>query len=180
MVEVEPAALLERHVRQIAVVRVLVEQRDGMSGQALHQPPGHGGLPAGGPSGDADGQGAQGAYHASHIGRAMKSAAPLNTPGKACAGRSPWARMRASMATDSPELSRIAAEALDIAKSAGQAPTTAHLLLATFTVPGAADVLLRERGCDEDKVLAELAAAGSAPQEPADFFAQALDRARQL
>ena len=47
------------------------------------------------------------------------------------------------MATDSPELSRIAAEALDIAKSAGQSPTTTHLLLATFTVPSAADVLLR-------------------------------------
>src|SRR5712692_9409210 len=69
--------------------------------------------------------------------------------------------MRASMATDSPELSRIAAEALDIAKSAGQAPTTAHLLLATFTVPGAADVLLRERGCDEDRVLDELSRAPS-------------------
>src|SRR5467141_2432151 len=65
--------------------------------------------------------------------------------------------MPPSMATDSPELSRIAAEALDIAKSAGQAPTTAHLLLATFTVPGAADVLLRERGCDEDRVLDERA-----------------------
>jgi ATP-dependent Clp protease ATP-binding subunit ClpC len=82
------------------------------------------------------------------------------------------------MATDSPELSRIAAEALDIAKSAGQAPTTAHLLLATFTVPGAADVLLRERGCDEDRVLDELSRAR--PAEPAELFAQALERARQL
>src|SRR5712671_5536410 len=82
------------------------------------------------------------------------------------------------MATDSPELSRIAAEALDIAKSAGQAPTTAHLLLATFTVPGAADVLLRERGCDEDRVLDELSRAR--PPEPPELFAQALERARQL
>src|SRR5918912_2046670 len=63
---------------------------------------------------------------------------------------------RASMAKDSAEVSRIATEALDIAKSAGQTPTTAHLLLATFTVPSAADVLLRERGCDEDRVLTEL------------------------
>src|SRR5216684_3031344 len=86
--------------------------------------------------------------------------------------------MRASMATDSPELSRIAAEALDIAKSAGQAPTTAHLLLATFTVPGAADVLLRERGCDEDRVLDELSRAR--PPEAPELFAQALERARQL
>src|SRR3989442_1712158 len=39
MVEVEPAALLERHVRQIAGVPVLVEQRDGMSGEAPPQRP---------------------------------------------------------------------------------------------------------------------------------------------
>src|SRR5438874_132716 len=82
------------------------------------------------------------------------------------------------MATDSPELSRIAAEALDIAKSAGQPPSTAHLLLATFTVPGAADVLLRERGCDEDRVLDELSRAR--PAETPELFAQALDRARRL
>ncbi|MCA1826684.1 MAG: ATP-dependent Clp protease ATP-binding subunit [Myxococcales bacterium] len=84
------------------------------------------------------------------------------------------------MAKDSAELAQIAAEAQDIAKNVGQPAGTAHLLLATFTVQGAADVLLRERGFDEDKILAELAAAGNAPQEPPDFFAQALDRARQL
>src|SRR6266852_1036204 len=82
------------------------------------------------------------------------------------------------MATDSPEPSRIAAAALDIAKSAGHAPTAAHLLLATFTVPGAADVLLRERGCDEDRVLDELSRAR--PPEAPELFAQALERARQL
>ncbi len=84
------------------------------------------------------------------------------------------------MANDSAELARIAAEAHDIAKAAAQPPGTHHLLLATFTVPGAADVLLRERGCDEDKVLSELAAMGSAPAEPLDAFAQALEKARQL
>src|SRR5437763_5995157 len=82
------------------------------------------------------------------------------------------------MAKDSAEISRIAAEALDIAKSAGQTPTTAHLLLATFTVPSAADVLLRERGCNEDRVLDELSRAR--PAETAEAFSQALDRARQL
>ena len=82
------------------------------------------------------------------------------------------------MAKDSAELSRIAAEALDIAKSAGQTPTTAHLLLATFTVPSAADVLLRERGCNEDRVLDELLR--TRPAEAGDAFSQALDRARQL
>ncbi|HWT85295.1 MAG TPA: ATP-dependent Clp protease ATP-binding subunit [Myxococcales bacterium] len=84
------------------------------------------------------------------------------------------------MATDSAELAQIAAEAQGIATSAGQQPGTHHLLLATFTVPGPADVLLRERGCDEDKVLGELAAAGAAPEEPVDSFGEAMDRARQL
>jgi ATP-dependent Clp protease ATP-binding subunit ClpC len=88
--------------------------------------------------------------------------------------------MPASMAPDSAELTQIAAEARDIAKNAGQPPGTHHLLLATFTVPGPADVLLRERGCDEDRVLAELAAAGKSPEEPADAFGEALERARQL
>jgi ATP-dependent Clp protease ATP-binding subunit ClpC len=47
-------------------------------------------------------------------------------------------------------------------------------------VPNAADALLRERGCDEDKVLSELSALGAAPGEPQGSFAQALDRARKL
>ena len=84
------------------------------------------------------------------------------------------------MAIDSAELLQIAAEAQDIAKNVGQPAGTAHLLLAIFTVPGPADVLLRERGCDEDKVLAELTAQGSAPAEPDGAFALALDRSRQL
>src|SRR5216683_7900254 len=98
----------------------------------------------------------------------------------ACLGRSRWARMRPRMLNDSPELAQIAAEAHDIAKNVGQTPGTAHLLLATFTVPGPADVLLRERGCDEDKVLAELSALGTPPEEPGDSYAQALEKARQL
>ena len=85
-----------------------------------------------------------------------------------------------ALASDSAELSQIAAEALDIAKGAAQPPSTAHLLLATFTVPGPADSLLRERGSSEDHVLAELASLGAAPPEPPESFAQALDKARQL
>src|SRR3954469_4528441 len=81
------------------------------------------------------------------------------------------------MATESPELAQIAAEAQDIARNVGQAPGTAHLLLATFTVPGPADQLLRERGCDEDKVLAQMAGLA---EEPAETYGQALERARQL
>ncbi len=84
------------------------------------------------------------------------------------------------MANDSPELSQIASQAQDIARNVGQPAGTQHLLLAIFTVPGPADTLLRERGCDEDKVLAELSALGAAPGEPPDAFAQALEKARQL
>src|SRR5258705_45996 len=50
------------------------------------------------------------------------------------------------MATDSAELSQIAAEAQDIARSVSQPPGTHHLLLATFTVPGPADGLERREG----------------------------------
>jgi len=84
------------------------------------------------------------------------------------------------MATDSAELAQIAAQAQDIAKSVSEPAGTQHLLLATFTVPGPADVLLRERGCDEDKVLQQLGAAGAAADETAGSFDEALDRARQL
>jgi ATP-dependent Clp protease ATP-binding subunit ClpC len=87
---------------------------------------------------------------------------------------------RHHMAQDSAELAQIAAEAHDIARQVSQEPSTAHLLLAIFTVPNAADVFLRERGCDEDKVLAELSALGGAPGEPAESFTQAMERARQL
>jgi len=82
-----------------------------------------------------------------------------------------------TIAKDSPELALIASEARDIAQSTGDAPSTAHLLLAIFTVPGPADSLLRERGCDEDRILAALAARFP---EPPGSFALALDRARQL
>ena len=84
------------------------------------------------------------------------------------------------MPTDSAELSQIAAEARDIARNVGQAPGTQHLLLATFTVPGPADALLRERGCDEDRVLQELSVGNRTPEEAADAFSLALTRARQL
>jgi ATP-dependent Clp protease ATP-binding subunit ClpC len=81
------------------------------------------------------------------------------------------------IAKDSPELALIATEARDIAQSTGDDPSTAHLLLAIFTVPGPADSLLRERGCDEDRILAGLSARFP---EPPGSFALALERARQL
>ncbi|HEY2028488.1 MAG TPA: AAA family ATPase, partial [Myxococcales bacterium] len=87
---------------------------------------------------------------------------------------------RELMAQDAADLTQITSEARDIAEKVSKEPSTAHLLLAMFTLPNAAEELLRERGCDEDKLLAEMAALGAAPPEPRDLFAQALDRARQL
>ncbi|MBS2023315.1 MAG: ATP-dependent Clp protease ATP-binding subunit [Deltaproteobacteria bacterium] len=84
------------------------------------------------------------------------------------------------MATDSVELQQIAHEAQDIARNVAQRPSTAHLLLAIFTIPGSADQLLRERGCSEDEVLSQLGALGRAPDEAPELYGQALERARQL
>jgi ATP-dependent Clp protease ATP-binding subunit ClpC len=53
-----------------------------------------------------------------------------------------------------PDLSRALAEARSIADGVGQPLTTAHLLLALFTVPNPAEVLLKDRGIDEDVLLA--------------------------
>src|SRR4051812_34666369 len=82
-----------------------------------------------------------------------------------------------AIAKDSPDLALIVSEARDIAKAAGDDPSTVHLLLAIFTVDGPADTLLRERGCDEDRILSGLTTRLS---EPADSFSLALARARQL
>src|SRR4051812_3366194 len=82
-----------------------------------------------------------------------------------------------AIAKDSPDLALIASEARDIAKAAGDDPSTPPLLLAIFTVDGPADTLLRERGCDEDRILSGLITRLS---EPADSFSLALARARQL
>ena len=73
------------------------------------------------------------------------------------------------MPTDSVELQQIQAEAEDIAKSVAQRASTAHLLLAIFTVPGGADQLLRERGLSEDAVLGQLSALGRAPEALSDY-----------
>src|SRR4051812_18709998 len=82
-----------------------------------------------------------------------------------------------AIAKDSPDLALIVSEARDIAKAAGDDPSTAHLLLAIFTVDGPADTLLRERGCDEDGILSGLTTRLS---EPGDSFSVVLARARQL
>ncbi len=81
------------------------------------------------------------------------------------------------MAVDSTELAQVVAEAQDIAASVGHPLTTAHLLLAAFTVPNRAQVLLRERGVDEDVLLGLMT---RAPKEPEGTARELLDRARDI
>ncbi|HLM45189.1 MAG TPA: AAA family ATPase, partial [Myxococcaceae bacterium] len=54
---------------------------------------------------------------------------------------------------DSTDLAQVLHEAKDIAQSVSQKLSSAHLLLALFTVDNPAQVLLRERGVDEDRLL---------------------------
>jgi len=53
----------------------------------------------------------------------------------------------------SPALAQVFEEARDISHSVGQSTSSAHLLLAFFTVPNSAEILLKERKVDEDSIL---------------------------
>ena len=78
---------------------------------------------------------------------------------------------------DSMELAQVLAEAEDIARNVHQRLTSAHQLLAFFTVPNRAELLLKERGVDEDRIL--LAMTG-APEEPEGIERDLRDRARDV
>ena len=65
---------------------------------------------------------------------------------------------------ESMELVQVLSEAEDISRSVNQKLTSAHQLLAFFTVPNRAELLLRDRGIDEDKVLAAITAAPTEPE----------------
>ncbi len=78
---------------------------------------------------------------------------------------------------DSMELAQVLAEAEDIARNVNQRLTSAHQLLAFFTVPNRAEVLLKERGVDEDRIL--LAMTG-APEEPEGIERDLRERARDV
>ncbi len=58
---------------------------------------------------------------------------------------------------ESMELMQVLSEAEDIAQSVNQPLTSAHQLLAFFTVPNRAEILLREKRVDEDRILAVMA-----------------------
>ena len=81
------------------------------------------------------------------------------------------------MVPDASDLAQLYAEAVDIAQSVRQPVTTAHCLLALFTFENRAEVLLKERGIDEDRLLEALA---TTPKEPPDIQRSLPEKAREL
>jgi len=81
------------------------------------------------------------------------------------------------MNSDAPELAQLLVEAEDVARAAGHASTSAHLLLAAWTTPCAAAILLGERGVGSEEVLAAMDAA---PREPEEIFRLILGRTREI
>ncbi|HEX9052498.1 MAG TPA: ATP-dependent Clp protease ATP-binding subunit [Anaeromyxobacter sp.] len=77
----------------------------------------------------------------------------------------------------SMELAQVLAEAADIAASVNQKLTSAHQLLAFFTVPNRAEILLKERGVDEDRILGTMT---GKPKEPEGIERDLRDRAREI
>ncbi len=78
---------------------------------------------------------------------------------------------------DSSDFAQVLAEADDIARSVGQKITSAHLLLAAFTVENRAQLLLKERGIDEDVLLQAMTAA---PREPDGLVRELCERSREI
>jgi ATP-dependent Clp protease ATP-binding subunit ClpC len=78
---------------------------------------------------------------------------------------------------DSTDLAQVLAEANDISRSVSQKLTSAHLLLALYTTENRAELLLRERGVDEDRLLECLTAA---PTEPEGALRDLLERSREI
>ncbi len=78
---------------------------------------------------------------------------------------------------DSSDLGQVLAEAEDIARAVGQKLTSAHVVLALFTVDNPGARLLRERGVDEDELLGRL---NGTPTEPEGTLAEVRARAQDI
>ncbi|MFB1478992.1 AAA family ATPase [Corallococcus sp. RDP092CA] len=78
---------------------------------------------------------------------------------------------------DSTDLAQVLHEAHDIARSVAQKPTSAHVLLALFTVENRAQLLLKEKGVDEDALLQLIT---EAPAETGNMVQELTARAREL
>lgn len=78
---------------------------------------------------------------------------------------------------ESTDLAQVLQEANDIARSVAQKITSAHVLLALFTVENRAQLLLKERGVDEDALLHLLTAA---PAETDGQVRELREKAREI
>ena len=78
---------------------------------------------------------------------------------------------------DSTDFAQVLAEAEDIAQSVSQRQTSAHVLLAAFTVENRAALLLRERGVDEDLLLQAM---NAAPKEQEGLLRDLCERSRDI
>ncbi|MBN1961625.1 MAG: ATP-dependent Clp protease ATP-binding subunit [Deltaproteobacteria bacterium] len=78
---------------------------------------------------------------------------------------------------ESSDTVRAFMEAEDIARRAAQPPSSVHLLLALFTFPNRAQVLLEERGLDEDLILREIRVL---EDEPRGSLSQLRERAKEI
>ncbi len=81
------------------------------------------------------------------------------------------------MAVDSAELKQVLVESADIAAQAGQQETTAHLLLALFTAPNRAQLLLDERGVNVERLLMVVS---RSLREEAAQRREVIERAREI
>jgi len=78
---------------------------------------------------------------------------------------------------DSSDLGQVLTEAEDIARTVSQPLTTAHVVLALFTVDNPGARLLRERGVDEDELLGRLT---GTPTEPDGTLTEVHARAQEI
>src|SRR6185436_12547141 len=78
---------------------------------------------------------------------------------------------------ESTDLATVLNEATDIAGTVNQPLTTAHVLLAMFTVENRAALLLKERGVDQDRLLELLT---TAPREQDGLVRELRDRAAEI
>ncbi len=78
---------------------------------------------------------------------------------------------------DSTDLAQVLQEAKDIAQSVTQKLSSAHVLLALFTVDNPAQVLLKEKGIDEDRLLEFMT---GAPAEEEHLVRDLCQRARVI
>ena len=78
---------------------------------------------------------------------------------------------------DSSDFAQVLTEAEDIAQSVSQKLTSAHVVLALFTVENRAQLLLKERGIDEDRLLGVMQ---STPYEADGLLRELFERAREI